>query len=271
MLAKEYYDAFYKKSTDGICLSCSGPSYWSPPKGKYLSYCCKKCQIKGIEKKYGVTNITNISPEKRKNTCLEKYGTEYVCMSEHAKDKLHDYWSSITEEELKQREQKTKKTCKERYGVDVYSKTSEFREKFSATMLDKYGVKHALQHQPFLKNQKASLSSTKSYTLPSGKIILIQGYEPQFLDFVFKENLLEENEILHEPFAIDYKDESGSNRKYYPDFYVPKLNLIVEIKSGYTEQQDKQTENKKQACLQHGYQYIRVVDNNFLEFKNLFI
>lgn len=48
--------------------------------------------------------------------------------------------------------------------------------------------------------------------------------------------------------------------------FIPKLNLIVEIKSWYTEKMDKNVEQKKGACVQQGFKYIRIVDNNFSEF-----
>jgi len=55
---------------------------------------------------------------------------------------------------------------------------------------------------------------------------------------------------------------------YFPDFYIPKLNLIIEIKSWYTEKLDKNVSLKEQACKNQGYNYIRILDNNFENFNN---
>lgn len=43
------------------------------------------------------------------------------------------------------------------------------------------------------------------------------------------------NDIKIEPaeqkiFRIKYKDENGKTRFYYPDFYLPDYNIIVEVK-----------------------------------------
>ena len=102
----------------------------------------------------------------------------------------------------------------------------------------------------------------KQYTLPSGKIIPLMGYEPQFLNYVFKNNLLTEDEIVYNPKPIPYYKDNKKHH-YIPDFYIPKFNLIVEIKSWYTEQLDTKVHHKEQACRDHNYNYIRILDNNF--------
>lgn len=268
LTSKEHYDKFYKKDTDGFCVICKKVTPWSPRYGIYLSYCCKKCQIKGIEKKHNTTNITYISPEKRKQTCLKKYGSEYIGNSEYQRNNMKKYWASLSKTERQQIIKKSKQTCLKKYGVDNYAKTVEFKEKFTKTMLTKYGVKHALQYQPFFNKIKESDTYLKKpYTLPSKKIMYVQGYENKFLDYVFNNNLLKENEIIHEPFSIIYETPDKIKKYYYPDFYIPKLNLIIEIKSSYTERNDKYVEHKKQACIQKGYQYCRIVDNDFNLFK----
>jgi len=271
LTSKEHYDKFYKKDTDGYCVICKNSTPWSPRYGIYLSYCCKKCQIKGIEKKYNTTNITHISPEKRKQTCLKKYGSEYIGNSDYQRNNMKKYWASLNEKEKQQITKKAKQTCLKKYGVDNYTKTAEFREKFTKTMLTKYGVEHALQYQPFFNKVKDSdMAIKKPYILPSKKIIYVQGYENKFLDYIFNKNILTENEIIHEPFSIEYELLDKTKRYYYPDFYIPRLNLIIEIKSTYTEKIDKFIELKKQACLQKGYQYCRIINNDFISFeKNL--
>ena len=109
----------------------------------------------------------------------------------------------------------------------------------------------------------------KSYILPSGKIINIQGYEPQFLDYVLSNKLLQEGDIVFHPKCIKYK-EGIKDRRYFPDFYIPKFNLIVEIKSMWIA--SKQTAAnlylKQQATLAKGFNYILIIDNDFTEIKN---
>ena len=98
------------------------------------------------------------------------------------------------------------------------------------------------------------------------------GYEPQFLNFIFESKLLDERDIDYKPKPIKYINIDNREAYYYPDFYIPKYNLIVEIKSKYTLSRDKNIECKRIACIDSGYKYIRIVDNNFEMFvKEIFV
>jgi hypothetical protein len=55
--------------------------------------------------------------------------------------------------------EKSKKTNMERYGAESYTKTEDFRKKYTSTMLKKYGVEHALQNTN-LMNKKIRTDSS---------------------------------------------------------------------------------------------------------------
>jgi len=106
----------------------------------------------------------------------------------------------------------------------------------------------------------------KSYALPSGKIIKLQGYEPQFLDYVFENDIYKEEDFDFSTFKIDY-EYKGKQHYYFPDFRVPKDNLIIEIKSTYILKRQGEDKNnaKRDATLKEGYEYLMILDNNFTE------
>ncbi len=122
------------------------------------------------------------------------------------------------------------------------------------------------------RNQIIHTFKSKQYILPSGQEIYVQGYEDGFLDFVINNNILTENEIVYRPPTI-YYFEKGKKKRYYPDFYIPKLNLIVEIKSSYIMkiQTEINLELKKNACIEQGYDFICILDKNYEYFKNVTI
>lgn len=113
-----------------------------------------------------------------------------------------------------------------------------------------------------------SLKARKSYTLPSGKIIKVMGYENIFLDFIFDKNILNENEIVYDVPSIQYI-ENNFKRRYVPDFYIPKYNLIVEVKSLYITKRQGGVHNllcKRKGVLDAGYRFCLVLENNFNSF-----
>lgn len=110
----------------------------------------------------------------------------------------------------------------------------------------------------------------KKYVLPSGKNIFIQGYEPQFLDFLFSNKILDENELCFDRIVISYADENGVTRRYFPDFYIPKYNLIVEIKSSWILkiQKESRVKCKEVGTRLAGYNFHMILNNNFDAFVN---
>ncbi len=126
------------------------------------------------------------------------------------------------------------------------------------------------QDETIARKRLKNLHKIKNYTLPSGEVIKLKGYEPQFLDFAFNNKLLSEKDINYSPKRIKYLQDNKL-RHYYPDFYIPKYNLIIEIKSKYIAklQTENNLNNKKQGVLDAGYNYCLIVDNNFSDFIKL--
>ena len=139
------------------------------------------------------------------------------------------------------------------------------------TMLERYGVTNCMFVPEFLEKAMKNAFRRKIYTFPSGNETLIQGYENFCLDDLLKNGLKEEEiatqlrptnngapvtsyKVERAP-IISYKFE-GTPRKYYPDFFIPHLNLIIEVKSERTLNLhlDKNFA-KRLACLEQGYKF----------------
>ena len=108
----------------------------------------------------------------------------------------------------------------------------------------------------------------KEYTLPSGKIVKLQGYEPFVLDRlleIYNESdiFIGVSEIYSQIGRIHYNFEN-MERTYYPDFYIKSINKIMEVKSEYTFG-IKKYENiaKQNSCLNLGFSFeFNIVDRN---------
>jgi len=191
-------------------------------------------------KKYGDKNYTN--REKSKETCLEKYGVENPSQSEEIKNKKIE-------------------TCLKNYGVEYSSQCDEIKDKMKKTCLEKYGVEYSIQNDD-VYNKKIS----SGYNVKKFKNMFYQGtYELDFLEKYY--NRITISKIK----SIKY-DFDNNTKKYYPDFFIPKLNLIVEIKSDYYY--NKQIEKnlaKQKACLEQGYNFIFIINKDYSNFDILFL
>ena len=53
---------------------------------------------------------------------------------------------------------------------------------------------------------------------------------------------------------------------YFPDFYIPSLNLIVECKNSYLAKRDQnQIQAKEKATIANGFNYIMIIDKKYSE------
>jgi predicted AAA+ superfamily ATPase len=86
-------------------------------------------------------------------------------------------------------------------------------------------------------------------------MVKIQGYEDIVLEKLLRK--YDENDILIQRTEMPelwYIDDNGKYHRYFPDFYIPSKNLVIEVKSIYTYKQDTITYHKKRkACLYAGF------------------
>ena len=181
----------------------------------------------------------NVGKEKAKKTNLEKYGVEFTTQSNDVKNKI-------------------KQTCLKKYGVENPSQNPDIKNKKIQTSLKNWGVEYPSQNAEVSEKINNNLCKTKTYTLPSGKIIKCQGYEP----FAFRDLLnlnINENDIINKRTEVPkiwFIDNNNKKRRYYVDIFIPSQNKCIEVKSWYIY---KKNENKnllkKQAALDLGYNF----------------
>jgi hypothetical protein len=206
--------------------------------GKTVKEKIKKTNIQ----RYGVENPNqNLEiREKVKQTNLEKYGVEYVMQSDIFKEKI-------------------KNTMIERHGVENASQNETVKDKKKKTCLKNYGVEYPSQNSIIMDKVVKSSYSKKDYIFPSGKCVLIQGYEHFALNELIMNENLDEDKILvgckNVP-IIWYKTDDGKKHRYYVDIYIPSQNRCIEVKSDWSY--NIKTNNvvlKQQAAKELGYNY----------------
>jgi hypothetical protein len=164
---------------------------------------------------------------------LEKYGSEFYVNSEHYKKQMMEKYGSeffINSEECK-------KQMMEKYGSEFFINSEECKKQ----MMEKYGVIHALQNDKLFSKMLASSFRRRIYKYRDGTSTMILGYE----NLALKE--LEDSKLYSKIEAGDSKhiptfwyEFEGKKHKYYPDIFIPLNNTIIEVKSTYYFEKDKQ-------------------------------
>jgi len=165
----------------------------------YFKHCSRSCSKKDKKTK-----------EKYKKTYKEKYGIEIDCNF-----KLPNYYSDL------------KKSLERKYGVSNVSQLQYVKDKKRKTFQKNNNKLH-----PNWGN------SWHEVSLPSGRIVKVQGYERFAIFYLLKD--YKENEILISNKEIKEKtgeflyEKNNKVYRYYPDFYIIPENKIIEVKSIYT-------------------------------------
>lgn len=179
------------------------------------------------------------------------------------------------EEDKKQILKNRKKAFLEKYGVDnpmkcreVAVKVSEYHKKNAesllasrkATMFKKYGVGNPQQCRGIHEKTMKSCRRLKTYTFDSGREVKVQGYEPLAIDILLSEGIKESDMYFGSDvprFSYNFK---GVDRKYFPDIYIKSQNTIVEVKSSYIlNQQKDRNEAKFDAVKESSFNFRLIV------------
>ncbi len=174
---------------------------------------------------------------KRKNTMIKKYGVEYPIQNPEIKEK-------------------TKNTNITKYGANSPLEAKEIKDKIKNTLIEKYGVKNPLQSSEIQEQVQKTSYKFKNYTMPSGQIRKIQGYEHFAMDELVK--VYDEDNIKTVRSDVPRIKYTLNNKiKYYfPDIYIPQENKLLEIKSEWTYTLDKDKNIEKfNACKEMGYNF----------------
>ncbi|MEN6623691.1 MAG: hypothetical protein ABFD50_19355 [Smithella sp.] len=230
-------------------------SKWRCSKSSNACPAVKEKKKQACITRYGVENISQAAEvlAKKKATWMENYGVDNPSKAKVNQDKIKDAWPET--------ERKRKVTMLQKFGVDSYCKTEEFQIRRKATWMERYGVDNPTKnidvaHSVMLSNAKSEYK-TKSMTLPSGKEIRYQGFENIAINDLLKSGVAED-EIITGPGNvphIEYEFE-GKTLRYYPDIYIPTLNLLIEVKSKYTWNKYRlKNLAKRQACIDAGFKF----------------
>jgi len=279
--AKKYYDEFIRIPNEGVCHCGNETTYRGAGHG-YLKHCSKTC--------FGA------DPEVRRIRSIRLIGKKQT--QEQIKKRVDH-----TNQELK--EANRKKTCLERFGVDNPTKDLEVRKKISQTSRgcprphqpgqavktaetrrrngtnlhtqeSKNRISKGLRNSEKVAAAKLRGDCIKGGPKSSGRSLggyfkglhFRSSYE---LAFLIEMHILgvEVRTAECSEFRCRYHDSLGKERWYYPDFYVPSTNAVIEIKP-LKKLNDEDVQLKISAArITIAHQVEILTESNLLDITNL--
>lgn len=220
----------------------------------------KEISKKTKKEKYGDENFTN--REKSKQTCLMNNGVEYPTQSKYILEtrNLNNMKKYGVEHYTQTNEcqNKIKNTCFEKYDKYSYLATEDCQIKSRKTCNEKYGVDYPSQNYEIHKKQFPKM---KNHNLG----IKYQGsYEKDFLDLCEKLKIsVERGNTIKYMF-------NGKEKIYFPDYYIKDFNLLVEIKSSYIFNLNREKNIKKrEASIMYNYDFLFIIDKKYDKFISI--
>ncbi len=146
--------------------------------------------------------------------------------------------------------------------------------KYVESCKKKYGVENVMQVAKIFAKQRDSLKRTKNYTCPSGKQILLQGYEPRCMKLLLED--YEEEEILTDPEDMPeiwyFNPNKQREARYYPDMYIPDQDLVIEVKSTWTLKMELERNlSKFEGAVKAGFKlHLYVFDEKCLLYRKIY-
>lgn len=150
--------------------------------------------------------------------------------------------------------EKRKQNFLDNIGVFHPMLLDKTKQKIKEVNLERYGVENVMHSSEFI--DKTINKGVKYFSLPSGKKIYYQGYEDVAIKALL-ENYIEEDIITSRKEIPEIWYESqGKKKRYYPDIWICKNNLIIEVKSIWTYNKDLEKNLlKRDAALKLGYKF----------------
>lgn len=263
---------YFKEKKFPECLICK-KEHSNFRRKELRMFCDKKCG-----REYSIIHV--------KDTFNRKYGSSHWTKNKKMLDNYHDSYMKKNGVKCSFQLESVKNKCKESYlknlGVENPSFSKIVKEKIVNTTMKNWGVKCSFQSEIVKEKSRKTYyektgyvnnmenpeviekilkksRSKKQYIFPSGKIVYVQGYEPQALDYLLNIEKINEDDI-----AVKHKDGRPTikyffkdiRKTYHPDIYIKSQNRIIEVKSTWTYEKNLDLNLYKQkTCLEQGYDY----------------
>lgn len=236
--SKQYYDRYHKKDTEGICYCGKETKYHG---FSYKKYCAASCAMRSLEHRKAVSERFINNPEALISFRSSRVGVDPNI--EKRRKTIEDKANSL--------------------GMTVFEYHSQHSIQAHKNVSAETKTLAVLKGMKTKEENESYCDGRSFYRKVDffGEQVNLQGYEPIVLNWLINEYNLGKFDINIGKSNIPIiKYGENAKQMYFPDFYLPKKNLLIEVKSTYTL--FKHYENvmdKCQAAISSGYSILLLV------------
>jgi hypothetical protein len=278
---KSYYDSFLRKDGEGICECGQETSFRGAGRG-YLEFCSHAC-CSNSEKTRSNLSAKALGKKQSKETIQKR----------------------ITNTDQVKKESNRRLTCLQKYGVDNPSKNPAIAEKISLgnigkicprtneharkivesrrisgtnwhTEHSKCNISKGILNSEKFQARKEDGTFIKSSILSNGRTLcgkfkglhFRSSYELSFLIEMHLKNVLVEP-ADNKNFACSYSNSGGKTSRYYPDFFLPETQEVIEIKSSALCKLQNNLLKFEAAERKYGLSFKILTESDLLNITNI--
>lgn len=163
-----------------------------------------------------------------------------------------------------------------KYGFPNPFQVQQFKDKSKETIRQKYNCDNVMQNGTIFSRQMSASYRKKEYTLPSGKIAMIMGYEDKCIELLLEDydedELVLDDENKAEIWYVS-PTKDGRKSRYYPDICIPSKKIMIEVKCVFTLKRElEQNIAKFETTARSGYElHLYVFDKKKLLYREVYI
>jgi hypothetical protein len=211
------------------CKKCFSKLKYYITDSQARKYCSNECYISDISgKKQSAETIekriSNTDQHKKEKKRQETFITRYSSLHAPKDPEAKKVKISIALKGKKHTAEHHIRVIESKTKNNTLNHTEETKKKISESL------KRVFRSETFDKTKFLS-NKVSSYNYGYHKGFYCRSsYEKKFIDFceIYKVKLLSAE---NNKFSIKYKDDKDVTRTYFPDFYLPEFDIIVEIKA----------------------------------------
>lgn len=281
-----------------ICPKCNNPIPFEKRNNKFCSRSCANSYTNSIRKRKPWTEeqrkkMSESNIKNKNRIGYKKYICKYCgCITDNKNLLCEECKPFVGYIRTFNKLGFTQGSLKDRYDSSVKLICEEYfdNKESSVSISDKYNIDFTTIHrflqtdnrkvrdfneqcEAFLQRNKSNRCSrsrfiTGEHKSWDGKIYTYRSsWEDKYMSMLDKEKV----NYIFEPFHIEYYNTNiSSYRRAYPDFYLPKTNEIVELKSSYTlKNHVQEMKDKFLAYKKMGYKPKLLLDWEFVDIDKL--
>ena len=242
LTSKEYYDKYLSDSESGVCPVCGKGTDYRGLETGYLIYCSPKCSTTDPERKdersarrkgrkqsketieKRINNTDQVKKEKkRQESFLKKYGVTNPVFVPEIQQKIIE--TNTGRKNPRKNSDHQRKIIESKRRNGTLKHTDETKRKIKQKLRELWSSEDA----PINLSENSNCYK-RSKSGHYGGFFYRSSYELTFIKYCIENNIKIVSAETKE-FRVRYlKEDKGTYHYYYPDFYLPEYDMLIEVK-----------------------------------------